>query len=79
MCASALQGVLQCIARCACVLSFGSGVCLSIAISCVPLHCKLCVALHSYNVVMCGSGVTALVVVPRITYTKAKNAPYRLE
>ena len=34
---------------------------------CVPLQCKLCMALHSYSCV-CGSGVTALVIViPRIS------------
>ena len=43
VCASVLLIVLQCIARCTCVLSFGSGLCLSIAISCLPLHCKLCI------------------------------------
>ena len=45
VCASALLIVCLCIAGCAsvhckvCVLSFGSDVCLSIATSCVALHC----------------------------------------
>ena len=60
VCASAL--LVHCKVR---VLSFGSGVCLSIAISCVPLHCKYAFLQCSCA---CGSGVTALVVViPRIS------------